>query len=62
VIDRRIRELSCESVIFPLGVSAEVLKQEKYKAIIISGGPGSVNSPDAPTCDPNIFRLGLPIL
>lgn len=61
IIDRRCRELNVESVILPLDTSPNELSG-KYKAIIISGGPQSVDGEDAPKFDPEIFSLGLPIL
>lgn len=60
VIDRKVRELGVYSDIFPMGVSAEKLKD--YQAIILSGGPSSVWDEGAPTYDKNIFRLGIPML
>jgi GMP synthase (glutamine-hydrolysing) len=60
VIDRRIRELSVESDLLPLNISAEEL--HSYSALIISGGPESVYGENAPQYDPRIFSLGIPIL
>lgn len=60
VIDRRVRELSIESVLLPFDTPAADLK--KYRAIILSGGPESVYSPNAPKFDKAIFELGIPLL
>lgn len=61
LIATRIRRLGVYSEILdPASASAEVLKD--YKGIIFSGGPSSVYEEGSPTVDPDVFKLGLPIL
>ena len=62
LIARRIRECSVFSKIVPFKISAGEIKKEKPAGIIFSGGPASVYQENAPKCDPEIFKLGIPIL
>ncbi|MDF2628066.1 MAG: hypothetical protein K0R39_1897 [Symbiobacteriaceae bacterium] len=61
LIARRVRELKVYCEIWPHNTPASRYQQENVKAIIFSGGPASVYGEGAPKCDPEIFRLGVPI-
>jgi GMP synthase (glutamine-hydrolysing) len=62
VIARRIRELNVFSEIHPHTISVKEIRGLRPKGIILSGGPASVYAPGAPQVDPEIFRLGIPLL
>jgi GMP synthase (glutamine-hydrolysing) len=60
LLANRVRRLGVYSEILDSDTPASELKH--YKGLLISGGPASVNAPGAPTVDPAIFDLGIPIL
>lgn len=62
LIARRLREMKIHSVILNWDVSRETAASYSPKGVIISGGPDSVNDPDAITIDPKILELGCPVL
>eukprot|EP00331_Platyophrya_macrostoma_P015817 CAMPEP_0176473526 /NCGR_PEP_ID=MMETSP0127-20121128/42360_1 /TAXON_ID=938130 /ORGANISM="Platyophrya macrostoma, Strain WH" /LENGTH=668 /DNA_ID=CAMNT_0017868541 /DNA_START=21 /DNA_END=2027 /DNA_ORIENTATION=+ len=56
VIDRKIRELHVETRILPLDSSPSDLQSDNsLKGVIISGGPNSVYSADAPSFNASLF-------
>jgi len=62
LIARRVRECHVYSEIVPHDLTAEQLSAKKPAAIILSGGPKSVHQPGAPSIDPAVFELGVPVL
>src|SRR5262249_32833240 len=62
LIGRRIREANVYTEIVPFNTSVEKLIAQQPKGIILSGGPASVYESDAPVSDPEILRLGVPVL
>ncbi len=62
LIARRLREMKIHSVILNWDVKADDVKKLAPKGVIISGGPDSVNDSDAITIDPEILRVGCPVL
>ena len=62
LIARRIRELGAFSLLVAPDTDLETIRGLNPKGIILSGGPSSVNEAGAPTCDPGILDLGVPVL
>lgn len=62
LIARRIRESKVFSEVLPHTTSLDTIRRMRAKGIILSGGPASVFSEDAPKCDPYILSSGIPIL
>ena len=62
LIARRVREAHVYSEIVPHTITAEEIAAHKPAGVIFSGGPKSVHSEGAPTMDPAVYDLGVPIL
>ncbi len=62
LIARRIRELNVYSEIVSYSVLSNDICQRNPKAVVLSGGPDSVYAEGAPTLDPLILELGVPVL
>jgi GMP synthase (glutamine-hydrolysing) len=62
LIARRVREAHVYSEIVPSTVTVAEVKARQPAGIIFSGGPKSVYETPAPTIDPGIYELGIPIL
>lgn len=62
LIGRRIREMEVYSEIIPYNTPLEEILAKNPVGIILSGGPSSVNAPDAHLVDKALFDTGIPIL
>ena len=62
LIARRVRELQVHSEIVPHSITAADLAARRPAGIVLSGGPKSVHVDGAPSLDPAIYDLGIPIL
>jgi GMP synthase (glutamine-hydrolysing) len=62
LIARRVREQNVFCQLVRANLTAERVRELNPSGIIFSGGPASVYEPGAPTCDPKILNLGIPIL
>lgn len=62
LIARRVREERVYSEIVPHTIKAAEIADRGAAGVILSGGPASVHVAEAPTVDPAIFDLGIPVL
>ena len=62
LIARRIREMHVYSEVLPFTTGAEELRAAAPRGIILSGGPSSVFADGAPSIDPKVFSLNIPVL
>ena len=61
LIARRVREAKVYSEVVPHTISAADVATKSPAAIVLSGGPSSVYDEGAPTLDPAILELGIPV-
>lgn len=62
LIARRLKDLGSPTRIVSPEEALDEIKKENPNGIVLSGGPSSVYEKDAPTIDPKIFNLNIPIL
>jgi len=62
LIARRVREAHVFSEIVQSSITADEVRAKAPSAIILSGGPKSVYEVPAPSLDPAIYELGIPML
>jgi GMP synthase (glutamine-hydrolysing) len=62
LIARRVREQHVFCEIVRHDITVEQVRAHAPAGLILSGGPSSVYAGAAPTCDPRLFELGLPVL
>ena len=62
LIARRIREKNVYCEIHPGTLPLDTIRDWDSRGIVLSGGPSSVLDPNAPSVDPGIVDLGVPVL
>jgi GMP synthase (glutamine-hydrolysing) len=63
LIVRRFREMGVYSELIPYHTPISQIRSLPHlKGIVLSGGPRSVYEPGSYSCDPEILRLGIPVL
>ena len=62
LIARRIREAGVYCELFPYDLDAQAIRAFAPNGVILSGGPESTTTTDAPIAPPVVFELGVPVL
>ncbi len=62
LIARRVREANVYSEIVPHTITADEIRAMDPAGIVLSGGPSSVYEEGAPSLDPGILELGVPVM
>jgi GMP synthase (glutamine-hydrolysing) len=62
LIARRVRECRVYSELVPHSISPQAVRARRPLGLILSGGPASVYAEGAPSVDPGLFELGIPVL
>ena len=62
LIARRVRDHRVYAEILPYTTNLEVIRKNKYKGIIFTGGPNSVYDMSSPHYTKEILSLGIPVL
>ena len=62
LVARRVRECNVYCEIYSYRTDIEQIKAMNPKGIILTGGPNSCYEADSPTCNKELFELGIPVL
>ncbi|MDQ7012624.1 MAG: glutamine-hydrolyzing GMP synthase [Planctomycetota bacterium] len=62
LIARRVREAGAFSLLLSPDTPLDKIRELNPKGLVLSGGPSSVYEDGAPTCDPGVLDLGVPVL
>mgnify|MGYP000178824993 CR=1 FL=1 len=62
LVARRVRECNVYCEIYSYKTDLEKIKAMNPKGIILTGGPNSCYEANSPTCNKELFELGIPVL
>lgn len=62
LVARRVRECNVYCEIYSYKMDLEAIKEMNPKGIILTGGPNSCYEEGAPSCNRELFELGIPVL